>query len=245
MNSDMTQRHESRGIGPILMVEPRALWRECFEASLGDVQLSRPLKLVSNIADWRPELPEDLPAVVVVSLVSTDNVLDEIERARKAFADMGPVPPVIVMADDEDPAGVLDALDAGANGYVPTSVSIEVAVEAIRLVLAGGTYVPASALLAARDLSSEAAANPEQPCNGMFTERQFAVIERLREGKANKIIAYELNMRESTVKVHIRNIMRKLKATNRTQVAYLYQNMLDEGARGGRRSLRHGGSARD
>jgi DNA-binding NarL/FixJ family response regulator len=46
-------------------------------------------------------------------------------------------------------------------------------------------------------------------------------VEALRRGKANKIIAYELNMRESTVKVHVRNIMKKLKAKNRTEVAFL------------------------
>jgi DNA-binding NarL/FixJ family response regulator len=51
--------------------------------------------------------------------------------------------------------------------------------------------------------------------------RQAAVIEALRQGKPNKIIAYELEMRESTVKVHVRNIMKKLKARNRTEVAYI------------------------
>ena len=50
--------------------------------------------------------------------------------------------------------------------------------------------------------------------------RQFAVADALRRGKANKIIAYELNMSESTVKVHIRNIMKKHKATNRTEAAF-------------------------
>ena len=46
---------------------------------------------------------------------------------------------------------------------------------------------------------------------------------------ANKLIAYELNMCESTVKVHIRNIMRKLKATNRMQVAYLTRAFFEGG----------------
>ena len=50
----------------------------------------------------------------------------------------------------------------------------------------------------------------------------MAVVNALRQGKANKTIAFELNMCESTVKVHVRNIMRKLKATNRTEVAYIY-----------------------
>jgi len=63
----------------------------------------------------------------------------------------------------------------------------------------------------------------------MFTSRQTAVIAALRQGKQNKIIAHELNMRESTVKVHVRNIMQKLKATNRTEVAYL-TNQLDSAA---------------
>jgi DNA-binding NarL/FixJ family response regulator len=60
----------------------------------------------------------------------------------------------------------------------------------------------------------------------MFTARQTAVIAALRQGKQNKIIAYELNMRESTVKVHVRNIMKKLNATNRTEVAYLTNQLL-------------------
>jgi DNA-binding NarL/FixJ family response regulator len=66
--------------------------------------------------------------------------------------------------------------------------------------------------------------------NGLFTTRQAAVIEALRRGKPNKIIAYELKMRESTVKVHVRNIMKKLKATNRTQVAYLATQLLEDRA---------------
>jgi DNA-binding NarL/FixJ family response regulator len=53
----------------------------------------------------------------------------------------------------------------------------------------------------------------------------MAVIEMIRQGKANKTIAYELNMCESTVKVHVRNIMKKLRARNRTQVAFIANQM--------------------
>ena len=55
-------------------------------------------------------------------------------------------------------------------------------------------------------------------------------MDALRRGKANKIIAYELNLRESTVKVHVRNIMKKLKATNRTEVAFKIRDLLPETA---------------
>jgi DNA-binding NarL/FixJ family response regulator len=57
-----------------------------------------------------------------------------------------------------------------------------------------------------------------------FSPRQLQVLELLQQGKQNKIIAYELGMCESTVKVHIRHIMRKLNARNRTQVVLLTNN---------------------
>jgi DNA-binding NarL/FixJ family response regulator len=56
---------------------------------------------------------------------------------------------------------------------------------------------------------------------GKFSPRQQEVLRRLWMGKPNKTIAYELSMCESTVKVHIRNIMKKLHVTNRTQVVVL------------------------
>ena len=56
--------------------------------------------------------------------------------------------------------------------------------------------------------------------DGRFTARQVAVANALWRGKSNKVIAYELSMSESTVKVHIRNIMKKVQATNRTEAAF-------------------------
>ena len=54
------------------------------------------------------------------------------------------------------------------------------------------------------------------------------MVEAIRQRKPNKIIAYELNMCESTVKVHVRAIMKKLKARNRTEVAYLYSSSVSD-----------------
>jgi DNA-binding NarL/FixJ family response regulator len=118
---------------------------------------------------------------------------------------------------------VREALQRGARGYIPTtSTTIDVAVEVIRLVRVGGTFMPATNARAETD-----------DCNGQhksglerqFTPRQIAVLNHLRRGKANKIIAHELAMSESTVKVHVRNIMKKMKATNRTEVAFRAQSL--------------------
>jgi DNA-binding NarL/FixJ family response regulator len=135
--------------------------------------------------------------------------------------------PTILMSDVEDADHIVDALERGARGYIPTSVSLDVAIEAMRLVRAGGVFVPASSLIASRRSAAEGAVAARQTRHAMFTARQSAVVEALRRGKANKIIAYELNMRESTVKVHVRNIMKKLRAKNRTEVAFMASGFLN------------------
>jgi len=221
----------TKGTGLVLFVEPRALLRQCFSECFRQLARSENIVTIPNIAEWtRMADSYPLPSAIFIYLHSASAMKDEIEEARSTFSQYPAIPPVIIVADDDEPATVRKALDWGAKGYVPSDISLEVAIEAMRLVLAGGTYVPASALIASLDKVKNTEDAPGHSPYAMFTDRQYAVIEKLREGKANKIIAYELNMRESTVKVHIRNIMRKLRATNRTQVAYLYQSMLDKGA---------------
>ena len=103
-------------------------------------------------------------------------------------------------------------------------MTARVVAEAIELARAGGTFVPVSGFLALREaICATVESKPLMP--SFLTTRQGAVAEALRKGKANKIIAYELNMCESTVKVHVRNIMKKLQATNRTQVAFKLTEM--------------------
>src|SRR6185503_13037699 len=110
--------------------------------------------------------------------------------------------PVVIFTDGEDVTQILEALDAGIRGVVPTSLSLEVANQALRLVKAGGVFVPANALSAPREIAE--GDGSKRLDGGILTARQIAVVKKLVEGKANKIIAYELAMCESTVKVHVR-----------------------------------------
>ena len=92
----------------------------------------------------------------------------------------------------------------------------------MRLVHADGVLVPESCLHSLPERTDSAAQRAT-----LFTHRQLQVVEAIRQGKPNKIIAYELSMCESTVKVHVRTIMKKLQARNRTQVAYLYSSAVE------------------
>jgi DNA-binding NarL/FixJ family response regulator len=158
--------------------------------------------------------------VVLVSVAGSPNSGDAQRLLRRA-AQVLDRTPIVVLSDGEELPQIVNVLQSGARGYISTSMSLDVAIEALRLVQTGGQFVPASCFIT-RHAESGAAVSPLQPgLSGRFTARQAEVVAAVCLGKPNKIIAFELNMRVSTVKVHLRNIMKRLNATNRTEVAYI------------------------
>jgi DNA-binding NarL/FixJ family response regulator len=128
------------------------------------------------------------------------------------------IAPVIILSDVDCPESIVEAFERGARGYIPTaSTTVELAIEIIRLVRAGGTFAPRSSLCL-QETNPRGAALRSITIHRL-TPRQREVLDRLKLGKANKIIAHELGVSESTVKVDIHDIMKKMKATNRTEVA--------------------------
>jgi DNA-binding NarL/FixJ family response regulator len=141
----------------------------------------------------------------------------QVARLRQVF----PSAPVIVVSDFARSDLVCEAFRCGASGFIPTLTSVTIFAQAIRTVLAGGEYVPASVLEGSGPAAGLAGG---RPLGRKFTPRQQQVLGLLREGLPNKVIAYRLDMRESTVKVHLRQIMRKMNATNRTQVVAAFND---------------------
>jgi DNA-binding NarL/FixJ family response regulator len=127
--------------------------------------------------------------------------------------------PVVILAENPDIRQVLRAFEVGVQGYISSATGLTVCVGAISLALAGGAFISAEDLNDLRQLLLTAE-KKERHKTTLFTQREADVIDALTQGKPNKIIAYELNLRESTVKVHIRNIMKKLNARNRTEIIF-------------------------
>ena len=137
---------------------------------------------------------------------------------------------IIVICDGDDARHVGEALRQGIRGYIPTTLTPHILMGALRLVQAGGTFVPAGALIDALSQEQLALDNTEAEVAALdrcgLTPRQREVLDLLRQGKPNKIIAHSLDMCESTVKVHVRQIMRKMRVSNRTELAFLVSNSL-------------------
>jgi DNA-binding NarL/FixJ family response regulator len=211
---------------PIVIIDIRLLTRECLARVLS-AECDAPVVCFSTIDEWLTQEQVTPSSLLVLCQCgrSKADAIKEVERLSEISEQIGRCPAVI-LSDNEDPDLIVQMLGKNVRGYVPTSLSISVAVQAMELARAGGVFVPASSLIAAHRVP-DGAANTVQKTNGLFTARQAAVVDALRRGKANKIIAYELKMRESTVKVHVRNIMKKLHATNRTEVAYMANRLFN------------------
>ena len=202
----------------LVIIEKRTLFRDCLRRCFKQGS-GLDIIAVSDVDKWLEIAPASTAALVILSIAGTSKSA-EAQRDLARLVQGANAQPTIVLSDGDEFEQIINLLDSGARGYIPTNLSLDVAVEAVRLVRAGGVFVPASSLVAARR-PSEGGTGAAHSANGIFTARQAAVVDALRRGKANKVIAYELKMRESTVKVHVRNIMKKLNAKNRTEVAFM------------------------
>ncbi len=129
--------------------------------------------------------------------------------------------PVVILSGSVKRSNVLNALEHGASGYLPKTLSGKSLINALRLIMSGEKYIP-SALLeddgsntrpGEIDLDGLAPDNPLR----QLTNREREVLALLTKGLSNKEIAKQLTVREITVKVHLTGIFKKLGAANRTQ----------------------------
>jgi len=198
----------------IVVIHQRAFIRECFARCLETSYAGHDVVTLESVAAWLAF--EDggrmSPTVIVYFIEGGDpsnfSGLDVLEKIAAEA-------PVLIVSDTENVNDVVRAFKSGVRGYIPTSLSFNVVIEIVRLVQAGGTYVPANFAL------QEKRAGEASKASDRLTERQLMVVGALCQGMANKQIAYKLSMSEHTVKVHLRHIMRKLNARNRTEVAIL------------------------
>jgi DNA-binding NarL/FixJ family response regulator len=174
---------------------------------------------------------ESLLFVIIYSR-SAESTNTWVQNALELLRVRLPEASTVVLSDSDDVDEVNRALMHGARGFIPTSVEWVVALAALRLISAGGTFVPADALRStAANPDGEREGKRRRQSDGLdLTLRELAVIDLLREGKSNKQIAAQLDMQENTVKVHVRNILKKLDATNRTHAAFVANRLLGQDA---------------
>jgi len=137
--------------------------------------------------------------------------------------------PIVIMSGEDDPQLMREAIEHGALGFIPKSSSADVILNALRLVLSGGTYLPRQIMGASHESAPAAARPAPARLVGLgLTPRQADVLELLVAGKSNKAICRELNLAEGTVKTHIAAVFRALNVTSRVQAVLAVSHLREQ-----------------
>jgi DNA-binding NarL/FixJ family response regulator len=188
----------------ILSVDDHPLLREGIAALVAS---QSDMKLVAEASTGREALEQfrkHRPDLTLMDLQMPD--MDGIE-AMLAICSEFPEARIIVLTTYKGDAQVLRALKAGARAYLLKGLLRKELLETIRAVHAGKKHIPP-------EVASQLA---EHAIDDMLSTREIEVLRLVAGGNANKLIADQLSITEETVKFHVKNILSKLGANDRTQ----------------------------
>jgi len=204
----------------VLIVDDHALIREAMRGVIVELQ-GDAVVLEAGSSNQAMSLIQQHPdlALVLLDLGLPDRngleVLADLHENHPAMS-------VVMLSAFSDRENVVKALDGGALGFIPKAGSREVLVSALRLILAGGVYIPPDILVSTPTPAAPAGRpGPVEkrlsPAELGLTERQVDVLALMMQGKSNKLICRALDLAEPTVKNHVSAILKALEVTNRTE----------------------------
>lgn len=207
----------------ILLADDNALMREGLKSVLLDFEPEAAVREATDANGASAAMAE--PGGIELALVDLDlpglDAAAGLARLHKAHATC----PIVVLAEGGTRADIVSAFEAGAVGFLPKMLPVEVLICALRLVLAGGTYAPPEMLTATAAGSAFERQLPRGTLAAALTPRQLDVLACLAQGRSNREIATELRLSESTVKVHVNRILKTLRVKNRSQAALTANGM--------------------
>ncbi len=200
----------------VLIADDHALFRDALgklveelDASAGVVQVSsysQALKILKN----EPPFDMIIFDLEMQDLLSWEQGIDELKKAANGAK-------LVVVSAIENPRNIRSVLERGVNGYISKRSESKILLNALKLILEGGTYIP-PVLLLQNNLAEKGSAKN-------LTNRQSQVLGLVAQGMSNKQIAYEMGVSEATVKLHINALLRSVGANNRTQAVITAQKM--------------------
>lgn len=217
----------------IVVVDERRLCREGLKLLIQSLDPDLEVFEAKNAAGVAaPKDGDDKPIIAVYTLIDrSENPLDGLRRLIDVYPDVR----AVVLCDRADRALAQAVMSAGARAFLPSTTPSPVLAAVLRLVVVGGLYVPPPVLFdgAGAGAPQVRSAVPREVREAairdafhQLTARQRSVLALLSEGCTNRTVAETLDMRENTVKAHVKQIMHKLHVDNRTQAALMADRLI-------------------
>lgn len=175
-------------------------------------------RIVEN-SEVIPEQPIITPAQLVVNIDDkTEDLPGKIEKMRKCYTKSR----IVIISGREAMPPHLPEFAANIDALILKDISCDGLIGALRLTVAGEKVYPTCMLSQVQAHPDMPAVNCNQPANNVYpclSRQELKIVHCLANGQPNKVIAQYLDITESTVKVHVKTILRKMGAANRTQAA--------------------------
>jgi DNA-binding NarL/FixJ family response regulator len=215
----------SDGAIRVMVVDDHPMWRDAVERDLQAAGFDV-VGVAANGDEALARFPAARPNVLVLDLqIPGPNGVE----VTAAVVQQDPSARVLILSASGEQADVLDAVKAGATGYLVKSASREELLAAVRRVAAGDTvFTPGLAGLVLGEFRrmSEPAADPDHP---ELTDRETEVLKMVAKGMSYKQIAERLVISHRTVQNHVQNTLRKLQMHNRVELTrYAIEQGLDD-----------------
>lgn len=200
----------------IILVDDHTLFRSGIKALL---QRQSDFEIIGEAADG-------LSGVKLVEQLKPDLVLLDLDmpimHGREALAQIlstNPEQAVVMLTVSEDSADLTDCMKIGARGFLLKNINSDFLLESIRRAVDGDSVL--SPEMTAKLVKCLVNPEPAQSDDGLssLTPRELETLGFLAHGASNKEIARKLDLAESTIKVHVQNILRKLELSSRVQAA--------------------------
>ena len=202
-------KREKGSLMKILLVDDHALFRDGLKLILKQVGEVVEISECGSCDEAHPIIRESEGFNLILLDVNLPNISGM--EGLQEFRELDPSAPIVFLSGSDDHRLIKKALELGAMGYIPKTLSSEIIIQALRLILKGGRYVPDNILQGTGELSRSEIS---------LTARQTEILNLISQGKANKEIAAILGIADNTVRVHVSAIFQILKVNNRTEAAF-------------------------
>lgn len=211
----------------VLIVDDHTLFRCGLQHILSDLDNDIRFQEAGGVEDLAQLPDSEKDRVELVLLDMHLRGLSCLEALSSVKAQL-PDATVVALSSEENPSLIRQAIEAGAAGFIPKASTPAVLIQALKLVLAGGVFLPSIALL--KTPSRDVAGKPDRPDapdtdSSLMTPRQLDCLMLAIQGKPNKKIARELQITEGTVKLHLSAAYRAVGVTNRTEAVFAAARM--------------------
>lgn len=200
---------------PVGLLDSNKLFREGLKALFSDQDFQITIE-AGSLGGVRMNTPEaDTPRLLLVDPVGMGEVADVVRALKTSY----PTAHLVLLTSKLDGAVMMNAIEAGADGFLMKDLSTDALLQSLRLVMLGEKVFPSplAALLISGRAINPSADLPSSKRN--VSQREAQILRCLLLGDSNKLIAKHLDITEATVKVHLKSLLRKIDATNRTQAA--------------------------